>query len=138
MDLHCILVDMFIHPSHGSSLYWSTSMMTTHLDMNKKVLMYCRSLVDDDLRSSDFLPRSDNMLLIPFFHHFRQLNYVFKHMFCIFLHILCHASHYSAPGMNEFKVYIKSIYYYHFTILLIKIDIVWSAFDRLLYVYIWL
>ena len=54
----------------------------------------------------------------------------------MFLHILCHAAHYSALGMNKFKVYVKSIYYYHFMILLIKIDIVWSAFDILINVYI--
>ena len=62
MDLHCILVSIVVNLSHGSALYWSTSMMRNHLYMSKKVLMYCKSLVDDDLRSSDFLPRSDNLL----------------------------------------------------------------------------
>ena len=54
----------------------------------------------------------------------------------MFLHIFCHASHYSALGMNGFKFDVKSVYYYHFMILLIKIDIVWSAFDILIYVHI--
>ena len=40
--------------------------------------------------------------------------------------------------MNEFKIYVKYVYYYHFMILLIKIDIVWSVFDILIYVYIFL
>ena len=44
--------------------------------------------------------------------------------FIIFLHIFCHIDHHLAQGMYEFKVYIKSIYYYHFMILLIKIDII--------------
>ena len=56
--------------------------------------------------------------------------------FVIFLHIFCHVAHYSTLGMNEFKVYVKSVYYYHFAILLIKIDIVWNTFDIWIYVYI--
>ena len=36
MDLHCILVAMFVHFPHGFSLYWSASMMRNHLDMSQK------------------------------------------------------------------------------------------------------
>ena len=62
MDLRCILVAMFICFPHGYSLYWFASMMRNHLVLSKKVLMYCRILVDNDLRSSDFFPWSDNLL----------------------------------------------------------------------------
>ena len=55
-----------------------------------------------------------------------QLNYSFKHMFYyLFVYFMSRRSLFSS-GMYEFKVYIKSIYYYHFMILLIKIDIIKS------------
>ena len=75
-------------------------------------------------------------MLISDLLSFWQFNYSFKHMFVILLHIWCHMAHHLAPGMNEYKVYLKSVYYYHFMILLIKIDIVWSAFDVLIDKYI--
>ena len=61
MDLRCILVAMFVYLSHGSTLHWYTTMMKTHFAHESRVLMYCRCLVDD-LWSSWFLPRSDNLL----------------------------------------------------------------------------
>ena len=39
-----------------------------------------------------------------------------------------------ASGMNEFKVYVNSVYYYHFMILMIKIDMIWSLFNILIHV----
>ena len=51
-----------------SSLWWIFLLLVCSHDegsfgYESKVLMYCRSQVDDDLRSRDFLPRSDNLLL---------------------------------------------------------------------------
>ena len=50
-----------------SSLSWLFLLLLCSHDEDtfgyeSKVLMYCRILVDDDLRSSNFLPRSDNLL----------------------------------------------------------------------------
>ena len=56
---------------------------------------------------------------------------MFHHLFVYFL-----AAHHSAPGMNVFRVYVKSVYYYYFTVLLTKIDVVLSTFDILIYGYI--
>ena len=49
MDLHCILVAMIIHPSHGSALYWFATMMRIHWDMSQNIDVLQKIRVDEDL-----------------------------------------------------------------------------------------
>ena len=45
--------------------------------------------------------------------------------FVTFWHLLYHIAHHlSLRGMNENKVYVNFVYYYHFMILMIKIDMI--------------
>ena len=92
MNLRCILVAMIVHTSHGYTLYWYATMKRSLLDMSQSIDVLQKIWVDDDLRSSEFFPQSDNLFL-QIFHLSYSSSLVLWGTFCY--------THFSSPPCTE-------------------------------------
>ena len=64
-----------------------------------------------------------------------QILYILTHILLLFGIFCTMQLTIQASGMNKFKIYVNYFYYHHFTVSMVKIDIICSAFDVLIHVY---